>query len=64
MQSRTAFVIAHRLSTVRRADRIIVMENGTISDIGSHHELLKRFGTYQRLYNLQFVELDHVEAVK
>jgi ABC-type multidrug transport system fused ATPase/permease subunit len=64
MQSRTAFVIAHRLSTVRRADRIIVMENGSISDIGSHHELLQRFGTYQRLYNLQFVEIDPVEAVK
>jgi ATP-binding cassette, subfamily B, bacterial MsbA len=64
MQSRTAFVIAHRLSTVRRADRIIVMENGSISDIGSHHELLQRFGTYQRLYNLQFVEIDPVEAVR
>jgi ATP-binding cassette, subfamily B, bacterial MsbA len=64
MQSRTAFVIAHRLSTVRRADRIIVMENGSISDVGSHQELLQRFGTYQRLYNLQFVEIDPVEAVK
>ena len=64
MQSRTAFVIAHRLSTVRRADRIIVMENGSISDIGSHHDLLQRFGTYQRLYNLQFVEIDPLEAVK
>jgi ATP-binding cassette, subfamily B, bacterial MsbA len=64
MQSRTAFVIAHRLSTVRRAARIIVMENGSISDIGSHHELLQRFGTYQRLYNLQFVEIDPVEAVR
>jgi subfamily B ATP-binding cassette protein MsbA len=58
MRNRTAFVIAHRLSTVRSADRIIVLENGTITDIGSHHELLQRFGTYQRLYNLQFVEVD------
>lgn len=64
MQNRTAFVIAHRLSTVRRADRIIVMENGAITDIGSHHELLQRFGTYQRLYNLQFVEVDSVASVK
>jgi ATP-binding cassette, subfamily B, bacterial MsbA len=64
MQNRTAFVIAHRLSTVRRADRIIVMEHGTITDIGSHHELLQRFGTYQRLYNLQFVEIDNVAVVK
>jgi len=64
MQNRTAFVIAHRLSTVRRADRIIVMESGAITDIGSHHELLQRFGTYQRLYNLQFVEVDNVAVVK
>jgi subfamily B ATP-binding cassette protein MsbA len=62
MQNRTGFVIAHRLSTVRSADRIIVMERGTITDIGSHHELLQRFGTYQRLYNLQFVELDSAEV--
>ena len=40
------------------------MENGSISDVGSHQELLQRFGTYQRLYNLQFVEIDPVEAVK
>ncbi|HET9742491.1 MAG TPA: ABC transporter ATP-binding protein [Terriglobales bacterium] len=58
MANRTAFVIAHRLSTVRNADRIIVMENGAITDIGPHHELLQRFGTYQRLYNLQFVDVD------
>ena len=64
MHDRTAFVIAHRLSTVRSADRIIVMESGTITDIGSHQELLKRFGTYQRLYNLQFVEVDNVAIVK
>jgi subfamily B ATP-binding cassette protein MsbA len=64
MQNRTGFVIAHRLSTVRSADRIIVMERGTITDIGSHHELLQRFGTYQRLYNLQFVELDSADMVK
>ena len=64
MQDRTAFVIAHRLSTVRRADRIIVMEGGVITDIGSHHELLQRFGTYQRLYNLQFVEVDSAALVK
>jgi subfamily B ATP-binding cassette protein MsbA len=58
MAGRTTIVIAHRLSTVRRADRIVVLENGTISDIGSHEHLMARLGTYRRLYDLQFVDLD------
>ena len=56
MSGRTVFVIAHRLSTVRRADRIVVLENGTISDIGAHEELMQKLGTYRRLYELQFAE--------
>jgi subfamily B ATP-binding cassette protein MsbA len=62
MANRTSLVIAHRLSTVRRADRIVVLEGGTIAEIGSHHQLLQNFGTYQRLYNLQFVEVDNAPA--
>jgi subfamily B ATP-binding cassette protein MsbA len=58
MSGRTVFVIAHRLSTVRRADRIIVLENGQVADAGSHEDLLSRLGTYRRLYDLQFVDLD------
>ncbi len=58
MANRTVFVIAHRLSTVRRADRIVVLESGQISDIGSHEDLMNRLGTYRRLYDLQFVELE------
>jgi subfamily B ATP-binding cassette protein MsbA len=58
MVGRTVFVIAHRLSTVRRADRILVLENGAISDIGTHEDLLNRLGTYRRLYDLQFVDLE------
>jgi subfamily B ATP-binding cassette protein MsbA len=54
MSGRTVFVIAHRLSTVRRADRIVVIEHGTIADIGAHEELMTRLGTYRRLYELQF----------
>jgi subfamily B ATP-binding cassette protein MsbA len=59
MIGRTVFVIAHRLSTVRRADRIVVIENGMISDVGAHEELMKKLGTYRRLYDLQFLEVDH-----
>jgi subfamily B ATP-binding cassette protein MsbA len=58
MSGRTVFVIAHRLSTVRRADRIIVIENGTIAEIGAHDELMKHAGTYRRLYELQFAHAD------
>jgi ATP-binding cassette, subfamily B, bacterial MsbA len=58
MTGRTVVVIAHRLSTVRRADRIVVLENGTASDIGPHEELMKKLGTYRRLYELQFAEVE------
>jgi ATP-binding cassette, subfamily B, bacterial MsbA len=51
---RTAIVIAHRLSTVRRADRILVMENGQVVQQGSHDELLAMGGLYKRLYDTQF----------
>jgi subfamily B ATP-binding cassette protein MsbA len=58
MAGRTVVVIAHRLSTVRRADRIVVIENGAIADIGSHEELVQKLGTYRRLYDLQFIDLE------
>jgi ATP-binding cassette, subfamily B, bacterial MsbA len=57
MQGRTVVVIAHRLSTIRRANRIAVLEDGRITAIGSHDELLTTSPTYQRLYNLQFMDL-------
>jgi subfamily B ATP-binding cassette protein MsbA len=62
MTGRTVFVIAHRLSTVRRADRIVVLESGTITDIGAHEELMQKLGTYRRLHDLQFVELEQPKA--
>jgi ATP-binding cassette, subfamily B, bacterial MsbA len=59
MSGRTVFVIAHRLSTVRRADRIVVIENGAIADIGPHEDLMTKLGTYRRLYDLQFADFEH-----
>ncbi|MXQ07914.1 ATP-binding cassette domain-containing protein [Alphaproteobacteria bacterium GH1-50] len=53
-QGRTTLVIAHRLSTVRKADKIIVMENGRVVDEGRHEELLERGGVYAKLHALQF----------
>jgi len=54
IKDRTSFIIAHRLSTVKRADRIIVIEDGQIAEMGSHYELLRHRGKYFNLYTKQF----------
>jgi subfamily B ATP-binding cassette protein MsbA len=56
MAGKTTFVIAHRLSTVQHADKIVVLAGGKIAEIGTHSELLTRDGIYKRLYDMQFVE--------
>lgn len=56
IRNRTTIVIAHRLSTVRRANQIVVMERGQIIETGTHTELLERGGHYRRLYELQFAD--------
>lgn len=58
MVGRTAFVIAHRLATIRRADKILVLEEGQIRESGTHAELIARAGTYARLHDLQFADTD------
>lgn len=54
MQGRTTFIVAHRLSTIRGADRILYLENGRVLEQGSHKELMEKNGAYARLYDSQF----------
>ena len=57
MQGRTSFIVAHRLSTIRNADEILVMKDGSIIEQGNHEELMAKGGFYQNLYNSQFVKI-------
>jgi ATP-binding cassette subfamily B protein len=59
MKGRTSFVVAHRLSTIRESDIILVMKDGDVIEKGSHEELLAGKGFYYELYNSQFVNADN-----
>ncbi len=55
MAGRTVIVIAHRLSTIRRADKIVVLDRGRLCETGTHEELVRGNGVYQRLHELQYL---------
>ncbi|WP_286908886.1 ABC transporter ATP-binding protein [Clostridium sp. UBA1652] len=63
MKGRTSFVIAHRLSTIRSADLILVMNEGNIIEQGTHEELMKKGGFYEKLYNSQFGNQDEEDEI-
>jgi ATP-binding cassette subfamily B protein len=60
LTGRTALVIAHRLATVRNADRIVVLQNGRVVEIGSHDELFQKRGLYHQLYSLNYASFDDI----
>ncbi|UCI18840.1 ABC transporter ATP-binding protein/permease [Mesorhizobium sp. B2-1-8] len=60
LEGRTGLVIAHRLATIRGADRIIVLQNGEIVESGNHEQLMKRKGLYARLYNMNYASFDDI----
>jgi ATP-binding cassette subfamily B protein len=64
LEGRTSFVIAHRLSTIRNADIILVVDDGKIIERGTHRELMKNHGHYQKLYMRQFELEAEEEALR
>lgn len=60
MKGRTTFIIAHRISSLKHADEILVLENGSIAERGTHEKLIKNGGTYQKIYDIQFKDRQRV----
>jgi ATP-binding cassette subfamily B protein len=64
MRGRTTFVVAHRLSTVKRADEVLVLDGGRIVERGTHEELIARQGPYRRIYDVQMRDQEEFIAAR
>jgi ABC-type multidrug transport system fused ATPase/permease subunit len=64
MKGRTSFIIAQRLSTIKNADRIIVLDDGVIVEFGTHKELMSKDSVYKRIYETQFLEKTSNQVVE
>ena len=62
LEGRTGLVIAHRLATIRGADRIIVLQNGEVVETGNHDELMAKGGLYAKLYNMNYASFDDLSV--
>ncbi len=60
MKGRTTFIIAHRISSLKHADEILVLEDGNIVERGKHEELLSNGGPYQRIYDIQYQDKEAI----
>ena len=58
LEGRTTFIITHRLSTIKKVDRIVILDKGRIAEVGTHEELLRKKGIYARIYETQFAEVE------
>ncbi|MFH0896813.1 MAG: ABC transporter ATP-binding protein [Candidatus Bathyarchaeota archaeon] len=64
LEGRTTFIVTHRLSTIKRANRIVILDKGRIAEVGTHEELLRKKGIYTRIYETQFAEADKLPRPK
>jgi ATP-binding cassette subfamily B protein len=64
VEGRTSIIIAHRLSTVQRADKIIVMHKAQLREMGSHQQLLAQHGIYYKLYELQYKDQEMINVAR
>jgi len=64
LEGRTTFIITHRLSTIKKVDRIVILDKGRIAEVGTHKELLRKKGIYARIYETQFAQVEKLSLTE